>query len=126
EWSRQRDRLVLVLQDPSQDEIEAAQRAKAGEKPKKTAQRPWVIDRQQFKFDTIGYLDRRRTHLYVIDFASHKMTQVTGGDFDDREPAWSADGRHLAFTSNRSMPDPDANYNSDIFTVAADNTDKGA
>src|SRR4029077_11750633 len=31
-----------------------------------------------------------------------------------------------AFTSNRTTPDPDRNYNSDIWVVAADNTDKGA
>ncbi|HMD32402.1 MAG TPA: S9 family peptidase [Candidatus Acidoferrales bacterium] len=124
EWSPGSDRIVLLLQDPSAEEIENARRAKTGEKPKKTAAPPWVIDRQQFKWDTIGYLDRRRTHLYVLDVASRKLTQVTSGDFDDREPAWSPDGRNLAFTSNRTK-DADANYNTDIWTVAADNTDKG-
>ena len=54
------------------------------------------------------------------------MTQITSGDFDDSEPAWSPDGKLLAFTSNRSKPDPDLTYNSDIWVVAADNTDKGA
>src|SRR5205807_4423229 len=52
--------------------------------------------------------------------------QVTSGDFDDSEPAWSPDGKSLAFASNRSTPDPDATYNSDIWVVAANNTDKGA
>src|SRR5262249_7309581 len=36
------------------------------------------------------------------------------------------DGTKLAFTSNRSKPDPDRTYNTDIWTVAADNKDKGA
>ncbi|HKO04419.1 MAG TPA: S9 family peptidase [Candidatus Acidoferrales bacterium] len=124
EWSPAGDRIALLLQDPSPEEVEAARRAKAGEKPKKTAPPPWVIDRQQFKRDTVGYLDHRRTHLYVLDVASRKTTQVTGGDYDDEEPAWSPDGRFLAFTSNRSE-DPDANYNTDIWVVSADNPDKG-
>jgi dipeptidyl aminopeptidase/acylaminoacyl peptidase len=124
EWSPASDRIALVLQDPSPEEIEAARRAKAGEKPKKTAQPPWVIDRQQFKWDTVGYLDNRRTHVYVLDVASRKITQVTSGDFDDTEPAWAPDGRFLAFTSNRSE-NPDANFNTDIWVVAADNPDKG-
>jgi len=125
EWSPTGGRMVLVLHDPSPEDLDGAQRAKDGRKPEKHAQRPWVIDRQQFKVDTVGYLDRRRSHLYVFDTATKATTQVTSGDYDDSEPAWSADGRFLAFTSNRTA-DPDTNYNTDIWTVAADNPDKGA
>jgi dipeptidyl aminopeptidase/acylaminoacyl peptidase len=78
------------------------------------------------KQDTIGYLDRRRTHLYVFDVAAKSLTQVSSGDFDDEEPAWSPDGKRIAFTSNRSQPDPDRTYNTDIWVVPADSKDKGA
>jgi dipeptidyl aminopeptidase/acylaminoacyl peptidase len=76
--------------------------------------------------DTVGYLDHRRTHLYVFDLAAKSLRQLTSGDFDDNEPSWSPDGTRIAFTSNRSEPDPDRTYNSDIWVVAADNQDKGA
>jgi dipeptidyl aminopeptidase/acylaminoacyl peptidase len=129
EWSPDSTRLVLVLQDPKPEDIESAKdKDKDKEKPaaKPKTPPPYVIDRLQFKEDVVGYLDHRRDHLYAFDVASKKTTQLTSGDFDDSDPAWSPDGKSLAFTSNRTTPDPDRNYNSDIWVVAADNTDKGA
>ncbi len=132
-WAPDGKRVLLVLRDPAPEELEAAANKgkdgaddKAAAKKKSKAQRPWVIDRLLFKEDTIGYLDRRRTHLYVFDVATKALTQITSGDYDDTEPAWSPDGKQVAFASNRSKPDPDANYDVEIWTVAADNTEKGA
>ena len=135
-WSPDSKRLVLLLKDPSPEELEEA-KTKVKEKPDSEAKdeaksrkpktpRPVVVDRYRFKTDTIGYLDHRRTHLYVCDVATKAVVQVTSGDFDDRQPAWSPDSKQLAFSSNRSTPDPDRTYDSNIWVVAADNTDKGA
>jgi dipeptidyl aminopeptidase/acylaminoacyl peptidase len=137
-WSPDSRRLALVLRDPTPEELEAAADRKeerpdfsnqAGAAPAKAkkhkAQGPWVIDRLQTKADEIGYLDGRRTHVYVIDIASKRLTQLTSGDYDDSQPAWSPDSARLAFTSNRSA-NPDSNYNNDIWTVDASNTDRGA
>ncbi len=132
-WAPDSRRLVLVLRDASPEELQAARELKdqgdkvvAAKERKTKTRKPWVIDRLQFKVDEVGYLDRRRTHLYVFDLAAKTLTEVTSGDFDDAEPAWSPDGKLLAFSSNRSSPDPDRTYNSDIWVVAADNSDKGA
>src|ERR1700730_250033 len=130
-WSPDSRRLCLILRDPTPEELEAA-RDKDKEGADKTAkekkpktQKPWVIDRLQFKVDEIGFLDHRRNHLYVFDLAAKSLTQVTSGDYDDSQPAWSPDGKQLAFTSNRS-PDPDRTYNNDIWVVSDDTVDKGA
>ncbi|MFZ0954532.1 MAG: S9 family peptidase [Candidatus Sulfotelmatobacter sp.] len=138
-WSPDSKRLVLILRDPSPEELDEA-KAKEKDKPgssdkdrenearlkKPKTPPPFVIDRYRFKTDTIGYLDRRRTHLYVFDVSTKALVQVTSGDFDDEQPAWSPDGKLLAFRSNRSTPDPDRTYDTNIWVVAADNTDKGA
>jgi dipeptidyl aminopeptidase/acylaminoacyl peptidase len=120
EWSPDSARMVLVLKDPRPEDVEAK---KSGKKTKETKP-PWVIDRLQFKADYIGYLDRLRTHLYVFDVKSKTTTQITSGDYDDADPVWSPDGKKIAFTSNRTA-EPDSNYNTDIWVVAADNRNKG-
>ena len=135
-WSPDGRRMVLVLKDPTAEELAAAKdkekspvsapSAADSDEKKSKSKKPWVIDRLQFKVDEVGYLDRRRTHLYVFDISKKSLTQITSGDYDDSEPAWSPDSKLLAFTSNRSVPDPDATYNTDIWTVSASNTDKGA
>jgi dipeptidyl aminopeptidase/acylaminoacyl peptidase len=115
EWAPDGGRLVLAIKDPKADEVTAENGVGKGS----NAPKPWVIDRLLFKDDGVGYLDRRRTHLYIFELKSKKLTQLTGGDFDDSEPAWAPDGRSVAFVSNRSDA-PDANYNSDIWLTPAD------
>jgi dipeptidyl aminopeptidase/acylaminoacyl peptidase len=134
-WSPDSKRLVLVLRDPSPEDLQAASErqdaedsadsAPAAEKKPKTPA-PKVVDRYTFKLDEVGYLNRQRSHLYVFDLAAKSVTQITSGDFDDERPAWSPDGKLIAFGSNRSLPDPDRTYDSNIWVVAADNRDRGA
>jgi len=120
DWSPDGTRLILAIQDPEEED------ERGGEEKRKTETRePWVIDRLQFKRDRTGYLTgNRHTHLYVFDVATKELTQITSGDYDESQAVWSPDGTRVAFVSNRTE-EPDANFNSDIWIVAADNTDKG-
>jgi dipeptidyl aminopeptidase/acylaminoacyl peptidase len=117
EWSPDGSRLLLTIRD-ARPERPKADSAGA------SAPLPIVVDRLQFKRDDEGYLDRRRRHLYVFAVATRKLSPITSGDFDDGDGAWSPDGKLVAFTSNRTE-EPDNNRNSDIWIVAADNTDSG-
>ncbi|MBC7628265.1 S9 family peptidase, partial [Ferruginibacter sp.] len=74
---------------------------------------PFVMDRYQFKQDIKGYVENRFTHLYIFDIGTKKTDTLTKGDFDETSPAWSPDGKQLAFVSNRSA-DRDRNENLDI------------
>jgi len=116
EWSPDSKQMLLVLKDPSPEELSAKE---LGDDYEEKTAPPWVIDRKQFKADYVGYLDRRRTHIYIFDLATSQSRQLSSGDFDDSEATWSADGKFIAFTSNRTA-DPDSNYNTDIWIVAVD------
>ena len=125
EWSPDGSKLVLLIQDPSPEDLAAAKDEEQGVKPARPrTQPPWVIDRLQTKRDYEGYLDRRRTHLYVFDVAAKKLAQITSGDYDDSQPAWAPDGRFIAFVSNRDK-EPDATSNTELWLVASDNPDRG-
>lgn len=80
---------------------------------------PIVIDRYQFKEDGRGYLDARRRQLFVVDLKTRKSTLLTPGGFDHWLPAWSPDGRSIAFVSKRHGPDPDRNLDFDVFVIPA-------
>jgi dipeptidyl aminopeptidase/acylaminoacyl peptidase len=125
EWSPDGAKILLVMRDPKPEELEAKAAKDKGEHYEAKTPPPWVATRRQFKMDYEGYLDSRRTHLYVFDLATEKIAQITSGDFDDSEPAWSPDGTRVAFVSNRTE-NPDDNYNTDIWVVAADGDEPGA
>lgn len=85
---------------------------------KSNIRKPYEIDRYQFKQDYEGYLDNRKTHLYIWHVHDKKLDTLTRGKFDERDADISADGSRIVFSSNISA-DPDRNDNTDIFIVAA-------
>ena len=118
-WSPDSTRLALVLRDPTDDELEAtknkdsdkdkaADPADADKGKKSKTPKPWVIDRLQFKVDEVGYLDRRRKHLYVFTLAGKSLTQITSGDYGCNDTI-------AFFAVPQTNPPP-----------KTDNTDKGA
>ncbi|HXH28931.1 MAG TPA: S9 family peptidase, partial [Candidatus Polarisedimenticolia bacterium] len=75
-----------------------------------------IITRTRFKLNGVGYLDGRRTQLYIADLETGAVRPLTDDDHDHRSPAVSADGRFVAFVSNLT-PDPDTNHNSDVCAI---------
>ena len=103
-WAPDGKRVALVAEDPDTA------------KPKTPA--PIVIDRFQFKQDEAGYLGKQHRHLYLLDVESGKTTRLTTGDYDELLPAWSPDGKSLAFVSKRRA-DADRDDDWDVYVMEA-------
>ncbi len=80
---------------------------------------PIETERFVFKRDGDGYLDERTQQLFIVDLATGKARQLTFGQRDHWHPAWSPDGKSIAYTAkDRGETDRDLNY--EIFVQSID------
>ena len=109
DWSPDSKRLALVVEDPDPNDVDKDKdkdRERDKDGGKKKTRKPIVIDRFQFKLDEAGYLGKQRSHIVLFDLATRQGQPLTSGDADDLLPAFSPDGKKIAYVSKRG-PDPD-------------------
>lgn len=121
-WSP--DGLSIAFTMFVEDEVEPLASMPSPPEGAEWAPRAKVITSVQYRADGGGFLTQGHTQLFVIPREGGTPRQVTSGDFDvSGEPAWSADGASILFSSNRRE---DADYeplDSELYEVSiADGT----
>jgi dipeptidyl aminopeptidase/acylaminoacyl peptidase len=104
EWSPDGTRLVVVTSSHGatqavDDRRRGIDRTKRPGTPPQSDYR--FIDRLEYMLNGSGFTYDRVAHLWLVDVATGAASRLTDGRAADREPAWSPDGRRVAFTSNR-------------------------
>jgi dipeptidyl aminopeptidase/acylaminoacyl peptidase len=97
-WSPDSATLLYTAETGAPDDPEADEAKRNG----KEIPAVRTIDRLWYRLDGHGWNYERRTHLFSIAAAGGEPQQLTDGDWDDGVPAWSPDGRRIAFTSDRA------------------------
>src|SRR5215470_12275886 len=113
EWSPDGTRLAFVARVGGWEEPES-------EEEKRKSKPARVITTLKYRYNGEGFTYDRRAHVFTVAVdGSAPPRQITEGDDDHADPAWSPDSRSLAFASARheSRDHDDAG---DIWIVAAD------
>ena len=83
------------------------------------ARLPRRLTRLQYKLEHVGWIADRPAHLFTVPAdGSAAPRQLTFGEAQDSGPAWSPDGRTIAFVSARH-PDWDVEPVTDLYLVDA-------
>ena len=79
-----------------------------------------VVRNLHYAQDGRGLLKGQRSHVFTIDLSTGAAKQITDGDFDNSDPAWSPDSKSIAYVSDRTGKADDGSRNTDVYIVSAE------
>ncbi|MFN8877929.1 MAG: S9 family peptidase [Gemmatimonadota bacterium] len=92
---------MRVARGPAKDNPFARVALPAAPKGAKWTEPPKVVTDLDWRQDRAGATDDGVRHVFVVPADGGTARQVTNGDWDHGTPAWSPDGRTLAFSALR-------------------------
>jgi len=96
-WSPDSTAIAFVARVPEQGRYGTEEKVGPDKEP------PRLITSLKYRMDNLGFSNDRRPHLFVINAVDEdsEPVQVTEGEYNHTDVAWSPDGSRLAFVSAR-------------------------
>ncbi len=112
-WSPDGKHLAFISREPKKEPEDKEEARKAKDVT--------VVTKLRYKANGVPYIvDPRPLQLFMVDIESGEKKQLTFGEYDCSSPAFSPDGRSLAFISCRE-PDHEVEMVPDIWVLTLEN-----
>jgi dipeptidyl aminopeptidase/acylaminoacyl peptidase len=115
EWSPDSKTIAFTMNVPTKQDWRIAM--PSAPKGAKWIEPPKIVTRLDFRSDRIGYTDEAYRHIFTISADGGTPRQVTNGDWNHGGPTFSADGKTIAFSSNRVEDAEHAFRESEIYAA---------
>lgn len=115
-WSPSGQEIIVVAQADHDGIRIIAEETEEDRKREKEQSDVKIVRRLKYKLEGEGFLTDRRRHLVLLSLTGERPRQITFGDWNDTQPAWSPYGDVVAFASNRT-DDRDLNTIMDIWVA---------
>ncbi len=112
-WNPDSTRLCIVSGATSAKP--AAAKAEAGDPPRRDVR---LIDELGYQLNGAGFIYENPPKLWIIDVDGSAARRLTSGRSADEQPAWSPDGKRIAYVSNRGS-NPDLAWRADLTLIDA-------
>jgi dipeptidyl aminopeptidase/acylaminoacyl peptidase len=114
-WSPDSSRLAYTARQPEEGRYGTVEKTTPEKEP------PRRLTTMRYRVDGVGYLVDRPRQIWFVDLAGTE-TQVTSGDIDRGDVAWSPSGDQLTFVA-AGHEERGNDLRNDIFVVRPDGTD---
>jgi dipeptidyl aminopeptidase/acylaminoacyl peptidase len=115
-WSPEGKTILFSTPLSSQDSLTEQEESEG----KQDVKEPYVVNHLRYKSDGLGLLDGKHSQLVLINLKTKKLRQLTDGEYDHSDGAWSPDGSKIALVANRSGNEFET-FKSDLYVISLQN-----
>jgi dipeptidyl aminopeptidase/acylaminoacyl peptidase len=120
EWSPDSKRIAFSFMPTDKEQIELEEKAGKGGKP--DAPKVRHITNFFYRLDGAGWLPKGKTEIHTVSVASGSVKKVFADYYHNLNPAWTPDGEHILFSSNKSANPEIDNELSELYVIKSNGT----